>query len=198
MTEKMVGFMQKFLLLTAICVTTQILCTPSYHANPLLYTSLESEYPSYISINSFGLCLRARKELTAGTIVGTARMIATTHPYIHDHQDMRHRHVSIIGFRAQKPIYGQVVGKYAFCNHACNPNCALTRNFYIMTRKRIFKGQELTVPYDAYLPYISWQHTWSFSCLCGDTGCKKTIDSFRTDLIHPAAYNIRSSLKTDY
>jgi|GEM_PF-1598323 len=179
------------LLLILWCGLTQLLYSSHHTLNPLLHSGVESEYPSYIGLNGYGMCLRAQKTLPAGTIVGTARMVSTSQQYVHNHPDIRHRHVSILGFRTQKPIYGYVVGKYAFCNHACNPNCVLTPDFYIKTMYPIAQHQELTVPYDAYLPHIPWQDTWTFSCLCTHWKCKKLIDQYRTDIFHPATYNVR-------
>lgn len=174
------------------------LCTMLTHlsatyndANPLLYIHLEPQYPSYVATSNYGLCLRAKTALSSDTIVGTATMITSKVPYVHDHPNITHRHVSIIGFRNQKPVYGRVIGKFAFCNHSCDPNCKVTPDFFIKTIRALAPHEEITLAYDAYIPHIPWQHNWSFNCLCKKPPCKKYINKYRPDIIHPASYNTR-------
>ncbi len=157
--------------------------------NPLLYLDFEPEYPSYVARNKYGLCLRARKALEPNTIVGTAHMVSSPAPYIHDHPNITYRHVSIIGFKSKQPVYGRVIGKYAFCNHSCEPNCIVTKEFLIKTQKPLQRHEEITLAYDAYIPYLPWQQQWSFDCYCSTPRCRKKINEYRGDIIHPASYN---------
>lgn len=157
--------------------------------NPLLYLDLEPEYPSYVARNKYGLCLRARKNIEPNTIVGTARMVKSPVPYVHDHPNISYRHVSIIGFKNKQPIYGRVIGKYAFCNHSCEPNCIVTKDFLIKTQKALKRHEEITLAYDAYIAYLPWEQQWSFDCYCNTSRCRKTINGYRNDIMHPASYN---------
>ncbi len=175
-------------LLAALVSNTPLQATYN-DANPLLYIHLESQYPSYIAKSGTGLCLRARTDLEIDTIVGTATMVTSKVPYIHNHPNITYRHVSIIGFRDKKPLYGRVIGKYAFCNHSCQPNCTVTPDFLIKTIRPLAAQEEITLAYDAYIPHVPWQPDWSFNCLCNTNGCKKYLDQYRHDIIHPASYN---------
>lgn len=171
-----------------------VVCNTPIHGtyndtNPLLYLDLEPEYPSYVARNKYGLCLRARKALEPNAIVGTARMVSSQVPYVHDHPHVTYRHVSIIGFKKKQPIYGRVIGKYAFCNHSCDPNCIVTTDFLIKTQRPLQRHEEITLAYDAYIPFLPWQQQWSFACSCDTPRCPKNINGYRTDIIHPASYN---------
>lgn len=186
----------KYLLYMGSILLTTLVSNARLHAtyddaNPLLYIHLESQYPSYIAKNGNGLCLRARTNLDTNTVVGTATMITSKVPYIHNHPNITYRHVSIIGFRDKKPLYGRVIGKYAFCNHSCEPNCKVTPDFLIKTIRPLIANEEITLAYDAYIPHVPWQPDWSFNCFCNKTHCKKYLDRYRNDIIHPASYNTK-------
>lgn len=155
--------------------------------NPLLYNNLEPQYPSYVSINHLGLCLKARFPLAAKTIVGTALMIHTDTYYAHDNKYNKYKHVGIMGFKNNRPIYGRVIGKYALCNHSCRPNCIVTEEFLIKTIRHVQAHEELTVAYNAHIMHMPWNPAWTFYCACKSVNCKKIINSYRTDIIHPAS-----------
>ena len=176
-------------------LTTQDLLGTYNITNPLLHNNLEIQYPSYISNNHLGLCLRARISLLAKTIVGSALMIPTTNNYSHDNPDTQYKHVSIMGCKDNKPIYGRVIGKYAFCNHSCDPNCMITPSFLIKTIRPVQAHEELTVPYNAHIAQIPWKNEWTFACACHSIKCKKIIDQYRTDIVHPATLCTISSNK---
>jgi hypothetical protein len=183
---------QKYVFLYSAMSAFFINISATYNeANPLFYIHLEPQYPSYVAYCGSALCLRARTDLKPDTTVGTATMVSSKAPYVHDHPSVTYRHVSIIGFRNKKPRYGRVVGKYAFCNHSCDPNCVVTPDFFIKAIKPIKRNEELTLAYDAYIPHLPWQTKWNFSCECNKTRCKKLINSYRPDIIHPASYNSR-------
>jgi hypothetical protein len=183
---------QKQLFLYFIICTLSVYSYATYNeANPLFYIHLEPQYPSYVAYCGNSLCLRARADLKPETIVGTATMVSSKVSYIHDHPNVRYRHVSIIGFKNKKPRYGRVVGKYAFCNHSCDPNCLVTPDFFIKTTKPINHNEELTLAYDACIPHLSWQKNWNFACECNKSRCKKLINRYRPDIMHPASYNSR-------
>lgn len=144
----------------------------------------DQSYPSYISINHYGLCLRASKDLKKDTIVATADFEKTDSTYIADHPSPDYRHVALMAIAKDgTPIYGKVRGKLAFCNHSCQPNCYINQTFQVITNGGIQKNQELTIAYDALVPGLAWQTTWNFKCLCGVLQCKGLINKYRMDIM---------------
>jgi len=147
-------------------------------------------YPSYLSKNQFGFCLRAAKKLESGIIVATANLIQTSKPYIAHHESPEHAYVAIMGFNDNhEVIWGKVRGKWAFCNHSCDPNCDLNSQWYVITNRTIQQDEELTTAYDAYIAHIPWSSTWNFECKCNAVTCKKIIANYRTDILHPTQQN---------
>lgn len=147
------------------------------------YHMIEPQYPSYVDHNHYGLCLRASRDLKKGTIVATADFEKTDKPYIAGHHSADYKHVALMAItRDGTPIYGKVRGKWAFCNHSCDPNCDVSETSQIITNRDIQKNQELTTSYDAFIPNFPWPETWNFKCLCDALECKKMIQSYRMDI----------------
>lgn len=145
------------------------------------YEHIESHLPSYISQNSFGLCLRASEDLAAGSTVGTKDPIPTEKSYIAGHPSKEYRHVTLIGYKKDgSPQWGKVRGKYAFINHSCLPNCMVhDDHLTVLTTQQVLKGQELTIAYDRPIKGLPWDSTWNFECKCGTKECRIYIDSYR-------------------
>lgn len=147
---------------------------------------IEPHYPSYIDINHYGLCLRAAKDLPQGTIVATADFEPTDKTYIAGHPSEEYKYVAVMDVTADgTPIYGKVRGKWAFCNHSCDPNCTITDTWEIVTNRAVAQGEELTTSYDAFVHNLSWQENWNFDCLCNAYSCKKIICRYRMDMVYP-------------
>ncbi len=150
------------------------------------YNQREPYYPSYVDTNHYGLCLRAAEDLPAGTIVATADFQSTDKPYIAGHDSPEHKYVAVTNVLEDgTPEWGTVRGKWAFCNHSCDPNCDISDSWQIITNRPIAKGQELTTSYDALVRRLPWPQSWNFNCLCDALNCKKVINSYRTDIIYP-------------
>lgn len=153
---------------------------------PEHYKNREVQYPSYVDTNYYGLCLRASHDLPKGTIVATADLEKTDKPYIADHPSEEYKYVALMGVSPEGvPLWGKVRGKWAFCNHSCDPNCDINEKWEIVTNRDVKKGQELTTSYDAYVPNFPWPESWNFTCLCQAPECKKIIKEYRMDIVYP-------------
>lgn len=147
---------------------------------------IEPHYSSYVDANHYGLCLRAQQDLPAGTIVATASLQKTDKPYIAGHESPEHKYVAVMDVLADgTPVWGNVKGKWAFCNHSCDPNCDISVTWNIVTNRPVIKGQELTTSYDAFVIRFAWPQSWNFNCLCESSSCKKIIQQYRADIIYP-------------
>ena len=158
------------------------------------FSSIESQYPSYIDSNHLGLCLRSSRDLPAGTVVATADMIETDKPYIAGHPAEEHKYVGLMRVSKEGvPTWGKVRGKWAFSNHSCDPNCQLDNDHRMITRRSVKKGEELTTAYNAFIPNFPWPESWNFECLCGAQNCRKYINGYRTDILDPLCYKALES-----
>ncbi len=154
------------------------------------YNTREPHYPSYVDSNHYGLCLRASQDLEAGTIIATASFEESVNPYIANHPDPEHKYVALIDVTPDGvAIWGRIKGKWAFCNHSCDPNCDVKPGWLITTNRFIQKDDELTTSYDAFIPRFSWPSSWNFNCLCKAKNCKKFISGYRMDMVYPIASN---------
>jgi hypothetical protein len=151
-----------------------------------MYNKIEPQFPSYVDRNDYGLCLRAARDLKKGTIVATADFEQTDKQYIADHPSEDYKYVALMAVTKEGiPTYGKVRGKWAFCNHSCDPNCDISDTWHIVTNRDIAQGQELTTSYDAFVPHFPWPDTWNFICLCNAPHCKKIIKEYRMDIVYP-------------
>lgn len=148
------------------------------------FNFIEPQYPSYVDQNHFGLCLRAKTDLPAGAVVATADFEPTDHPFVANSSDESYKYVAVMAVtKGWQPIYGRVRGKWAFCNHSCEPNCTLDANWQVITLRAVTANEELTTPYDFFVPSLPWQESWSFECLCQAPTCKKFINKYRADML---------------
>ncbi|MDR3646142.1 MAG: SET domain-containing protein-lysine N-methyltransferase [Candidatus Babeliales bacterium] len=150
------------------------------------YQKIETEYPSYVDQNHLGLCLKASIHLEKGTVVATANFEKTDKNYIADHPSEEYRYIALMNIDDNgNPICGKVRGKWAFCNHSCEPNCDITDKWEIVTNRKIDKDEELTTSYDALVYNYEWPAHWNFECKCLAEKCKKQINKYRLDIIYP-------------
>jgi hypothetical protein len=149
------------------------------------YNRREPHFPSYVDMNDYGICLRALDDLDTGTVVATASFTATDGNYIAGHNDEDHKYVAVIDVQDKNPVYGKIQGKWAFCNHSCDPNCTIRDDFEIITNRFIPRGQELTTSYDCFIPNLPWPEAWNLECLCQQPNCKKFIKEYRIDIQYP-------------
>jgi len=155
----------------------QIFLHKRYHETDI--TKIEPQYPSYITHNHFGLCLKASQDLDLGVIVGTNDCTVTDKEYIAGHESLEHRHSMVIGVTQDgKPIFGRGWGKGVYTNHSCDPNCkSIDGN--IVTIRNVKKDEELTTSYDQFIPGVAWDPKWNFKCFCNTPNCRLFIDSYK-------------------
>jgi hypothetical protein len=140
----------------------------------------EPQYPSYISRNDFGKCLRAKVSLDKDIVVGTAAFLPTQNSFIAEHPDEEYKHVAIMGVTSDgKPIWGRVMGKMAYANHSCFPNCTLSSLFELITNRPVNQNEELTISYDRDIPNCQWDAKWNFCCACKSHNCRGYINKFQ-------------------
>jgi SET domain-containing protein len=74
-----------------------------------------------------------------------------------------------------------------YINHSCDPNCYVSSNLDVITTRRVYKGEELTIMYnevtlDKYMRSGSvlpkWDARRSFECMCGAPKCIGAIDRY--------------------
>lgn len=154
------------------------------------YNMREPHYPSYVDRNHYGFCLRAVHNLPAGTIVATADFEACDNAYVANHPDPAYKYVALTSVAEDGSAqWGRIRGKWAFCNHSCDPNCDIKPGWFITTNRFVKEGEELTTSYDAYIPGFEWPTSWNFTCLCEAKNCKKFINGYRMDMVYPLASN---------
>jgi mannose-6-phosphate isomerase-like protein (cupin superfamily) len=165
---------------------TQTDASVAFDYDEFMYNQIESTYPSYVCTNRYGRCLRAATDLPKGTVVATADFEPSDKPYIAGHTSNEHTHVALVSVAPDgQCTWGKVRGKWAFCNHSCDPNCDLNNDWQIVTNRDLPKGTELTTSYDSYVPNLPWRSEENFTCLCGTAACKGTINEYRMDIMYP-------------
>ena len=86
-------------------------------------------------------------------------------------------------------------------NHSCDPNCYISTNLDVITLRKVYKGEPLTIRYNevtvekymkngAVLP--EWDDRRSFDCMCGVPKCLGRIDRYVVPV--PADPNSRGVL----
>lgn len=72
-------------------------------------------------------------------------------------------------------------------NHSCDPNCYISSKLDVVTRRKVWKGEELTIGYNKVTisGYMSkgsvlpeWDARRSFDCRCGAPSCVGRIDRY--------------------
>ncbi|PYS04586.1 MAG: hypothetical protein DMG15_08485 [Acidobacteria bacterium] len=83
-------------------------------------------------------------------------------------------------------------------NHSCDPNCYIADNLDLITLRKVYKGEELTIMYnevtlEKYMKTGSvlpeWDDRRSFGCFCGTPKCIGRIDRYVVPV--PADPNIK-------
>ena len=85
-----------------------------------------------------------------------------------------------------------------YINHSCDANCYIADNLDVLTSRKVYRGEELTimyneVPLEQYMKSGSvlpvWDDRRSFDCFCGAPKCIGRIDRYVVPV--PADPNIR-------
>jgi SET domain-containing protein len=68
-------------------------------------------------------------------------------------------------------------------NHSCEPNSRVDGENFVVTLRRVARGEEFTfaynVVYDGEDPG-EWDSRWSFKCTCGAKNCHGRVDGYVT------------------
>jgi len=95
--------------------------------------------------------------------------------------------------RASKDRYLIPETDARFVNHACDPNCFIDDDLFIVTRTGIPLGAELTISYNRISESEAndwghfWHPAWSFHCQCGAAKCCGFVNTYIVDEVRPYA-----------
>ena len=69
-----------------------------------------------------------------------------------------------------------------FCDHSCEPNCAVDEDLNVISLRPVAEGEPLTFDYaladDPDAPESFWDPRWTFHCQCGSPRCRGLIDRY--------------------
>lgn len=139
-------------------------------------------YPSQQSVNHFGDCMVATRDLGIGEIVEKFITQVNEKPFNGDlAAPLDERHVVVIGKDSSgRYIYGKVLSHAKYINHSCDPNCSVNDEGEIQTLRPVRELEELTIGYDVRWGVCDkWESSWTFTCLCLAANCRKLIDSYK-------------------
>lgn len=63
-----------------------------------------------------------------------------------------------------------------YINHSCNPNAGFKDGLYLVARRDIAVGEEITLDYSTVIDEDGFE---GITCQCGETSCRGAIQSFR-------------------
>jgi uncharacterized protein len=155
----------------------------NYSINPLkpVFVSNEIEFrPPYfysysykdnitVEKSKFGQGLFATKDIPEGSLL-----------FLISGRQISYDQALMLGERESHPIqigadtYILSDFPFYFCNHSCDPNCAVTENLEFITIKKIKKGDELFWDYSTSM----LERHWTMKCGCGSPFCRKQITDF--------------------
>ncbi|MGE3279036.1 MAG: SET domain-containing protein [Candidatus Altimarinota bacterium] len=123
-----------------------------------------------------GRAVFAREKIAAGEIIaafaGSIHQAKKISELPNDPPDFMRDHVIQIG--EETYLHGKG-GLAELVNHSCDPNCGIEGSSYIVARKEIQAGEQLTWDYA-----MTEDSDWSFEgCLCGSESCRGTIGPYR-------------------
>jgi SAM-dependent methyltransferase len=137
--------------------------------------------PLYVpSTNDYGRCLRAARDIPAGTFV-----LRFSGPVV-ERRDIPSSEI----------VYALLMtdGRYLIpdndarlINHSCEPNCVFVNDADVVTAQPVRRGMELSVSYDAIDPadraarpsMYQWDDRWTFACRCGSARCVGWVGGYR-------------------
>ncbi len=143
-------------------------------------TMKTTAYPSYVDRTSIGLGLIAAETLEEGMTV--ERLEGRFLPYSKI-PETELRNV----FEVDDDRWLVPQSDVRYMNHSCDPNCHVTGKLDVVTSRKVFRGEELTLMYNeitierymnkgSVLP--KWDDRRSFDCLCDAPNCLGRIDRY--------------------
>ena len=70
--------------------------------------------------------------------------------------------------------YSWCADPFLYCNHSCNPNCAINEKYELFALREINANDELTWDYSTSM----LERHWIMHCNCGEKYCRKIISDF--------------------
>ena len=149
-------------------------------------------YPSHVDETSIGHGLIADETVGEGTVVEKLEGRVVPYGKIPD-TEIRN------AFEVDDDRWIVPQSNARHINHSCDPNCYISSNLDVLTLRKIYKGQELTIMYNevtlqkymktgAVLP--EWDDRRSFDCFCETPKCIRRIDRYVVPV--PPDPNIRN------
>jgi hypothetical protein len=154
-------------------------------------TMKTTAYPSYVDETPVGLGLIASETLEEGAVVERLEGRVVPYSKIPD-ADIRY------AFEIDDDRWMVPQSAARHINHSCDPNCYISTKLDVMTTRKVYRGEPLTIMYNevtvekymktgAVLP--KWDDRRSFDCLCGVPKCLGRIDRYAVPV--PADPNSR-------
>src|SRR6516164_5643006 len=137
-------------------------------------------YPSRVGDTPIGHGLVADETLEEGAVVERAEGPVVPHNKVPE-DDIRN------AFEVGDDRWMLPHSNARHINHSCAPNCYIANNLDVLTLRKVYAGEELTVMYNevtlekymrtgAVLP--EWDERRSFDCFCGTPKCIGRIDRY--------------------
>ena len=154
-------------------------------------------YPSQVAETPVGPGLIASETVEEDTVIEHLEGRAVPYSKIPEAQIR-----SAIEVDDDKWILPQPPGRHL--KHSCDPNCYISKNLDVITSRKVYKGEELTIMYNeitlekymqtgAVLP--KWDDRRSFDCVCGTPNCMGRIDRWIVPVPHdPNSKGVRMSV----
>lgn len=164
-----------FLLRLSFCILRPHVLQRSIVANQGLHRM--DAYPSRVEFRQNGYrCLTATRDIAAGERVQrfVGPIVARA-----DVPETEICHAILLDDEGRQWQLVESDARYA--NHSCDPNCVVDDGNYLVTRRRVAAGQELTFAYNFAEEGSDpgpWDSRWTFRCLCGAANCQGVIDRY--------------------
>jgi uncharacterized protein len=137
-------------------------------------------YPSRVGESPIGRGLIAEETLEEETIVEKAEGLIVPYSGVPE-SDLQN------AFEVDEDRWVIPQSSARYINHSCDPNCYISNNLDVLTLRKVYDGEELTIMYNeitlerymkggAVLP--EWDERRSFECFCGTPKCIRRIDRY--------------------
>ena len=150
-----------------------------------------TEFPSLISETPTGLGLIAEEIVEEETVVERLEVRVVPFSKIAE-SELRN------AFEVDEDRWMVPQSNARHINHSCDPNCYISNNLDVLTLRKVYRGEELTIMYneitlERYMKTRSvlpaWDDRRSFDCFCGTPKCIGRIDRYVVPV--PGDPNIR-------
>jgi len=127
-----------------------------------------------------GVCLVAARRIEKGELVWELDEPKYTWKEIESWSEERRRDFDWYGFQCGVDRYSSPQGLSREMNHSCDPNTWWSGSTYLVARRDIETGEEITYDYST----SDVDHVFEMECSCGSPLCRGTISN--RDYLDPA------------